>query len=156
MKRYGILLLLLLTLTGCAGEPEKKTENLQFLYQGIPIALDAEAAPLLEALGTPKSYTEETSCAFDGLDKTYYYGSFYLTTYPGDGAEYVSGFWFVDDTAATREGIRIGSTKKQVEQAYDLQLENRNTCTLTQGEGTLTILLEEDVVTSIQYARIFS
>ena len=83
MKKVVIILLALLCLTGCAA-PEVPTgeENFTFIYQGVAISPHGDAAPVIEALGDPKSYTEESSCAFEGLDRTYYYGPFYLSTYP--------------------------------------------------------------------------
>lgn len=43
-----------------------------FTYKGIGIEMNAHADGILEALGEPKRYTEENSCAFEGMDKTYY------------------------------------------------------------------------------------
>ena len=55
-------------------------ESYVFNYNGVAIPMNANAADILAQLGEPKSYTEEASCAFEGLDKTYYFGSFYLQT----------------------------------------------------------------------------
>ena len=69
-----------------------------FTYEGTEIRLHADMAPILEKLGEPKKYTESASCAFEGLDKTYFYGNFYMTTYPQGEKDYVFSLWFVDDT----------------------------------------------------------
>lgn len=109
------------------------------------------------ALGTPKSCTEETSCAFDGLDKTYGYGSFYISTYPLDGVDHIYQIWFTEDSAATEEGIRIGDDLSEVESAYGAEhFIDANTCILTKGQTRLTILLTDGLVGSIQYEAVIS
>ena len=153
MKKVVIILLALLCLTGCAA-PEVPTgeENFTFIYQGVAISPHGDAAPVVEALGDPKSYTEESSCAFEGLDKTYYYGSFYLTTYPMDGKDYVYTLWFADDTVATEEGIRIGSNQADVESVYGADSFNgTNAYVLIKGNSKLMILITEGEVSAIRY-----
>ena len=142
---------MLLCLAGC-GEAEQGGENISFAYNGIQIRMGAEAGPILEKLGAPKSYTESPSCAFEGLDKTYYYGSFYLSTSPLEGGERVDMLWFADDSVATEAGIRIGSGKEQVEQACGAAaFDGSNSYVLTAGESRLVILLEDERVSSIRY-----
>lgn len=132
-------------------------EAFVFTYNGTKIQLHANMAPILAALGEPKSYTESASCAFEGLDKTYYYGSFYIDTYPMGEKDYVYDFWFADDSVATAEGIYIGSTQAKVEAAYGAENYNgSNAYIVREGDGQLTVILEEGVVTSIQYSIVLS
>lgn len=132
-------------------------EGFLFNYNGTEIAMHAPAAPIVEALGEPKKYTESASCAFEGLDKTYYYGSFYLDTYPMGEEDFVYGWWFADDSLTTEEGIYIGATQAQVEAAYGADAFNgTNAYTVTKGDTMLTVILEDGVVTSIQYAIILT
>lgn len=156
MKRISLFLLaaiMLLSLAGCgSADIDPQEENFSFTYNGTKITLGAEAAPIIDALGEPRSYTEEPSCAFDGMDKTYYYGSFYLSTYPQDGKDYVYNLWFADDGVATEEGIRIGSSQSQVEAAYGKDCFNgTNSFVLTKGRSRLVILMEDGKVSSIRY-----
>lgn len=156
MRRISVLFLaavLLLGLVGCGdGSSDPREEAFSFTYSGIKIRLNAEATPIVNALGEPESYTEEPSCAFEGVDKTYCYGSFYLSTYPTSGRDYVYRLWFTDDEAATEEGIRIGSTKSQVEAAYgENGFDGVNRYVLTKGQTRLILLLEEEKVSSIRY-----
>ena len=140
-------------MTGCgATDIDPQEKNFSFTYNGTGITLGAEAAPIIDALGEPRSYTEEPSCAFDGMDRTYYYGSFYLSTYSMDGKEFVYSFWFADDSVATEEGVRIGNTQADVEFAYGTDCFNgTNTYTQSAGNSKLTIILTDGFVTSIQY-----
>lgn len=155
MKRISVFFLaaiMLLSLVGCGTDnPNSQEENFSFTYNGTKITLGAEAAPIIDALGEPRSYTEEPSCAFDGMDKTYYYGSFYLSTYPLNGKDFVYSFWFADDSVATEDGIRIGNTQADVESAYGVDCFNgTNTYTQSEGKSKLTIILIDGFVTSIQ------
>ena len=139
MKRISVFLLatiMLLSLVGCGSTNiDPQEENFSFTYNGTKITLGAEAAPIIDALGEPRSYTEEPSCAFDGMDKTYYYGSVYLSTYPVEGTDYVYTLWFADDGVSTDEGIRIGSTQSQVEDAYGKECFNGTTTNRRQGQS---------------------
>ncbi|MCL1830027.1 MAG: hypothetical protein FWG21_01200, partial [Oscillospiraceae bacterium] len=108
MKRITIfllVLLLLLGLTSCketeiiatpaivettteAEKPIDKSESIQkeevylFRYMGFDIAIDDDMEDIIAVLGEPLSYFEATSCAFDGLDKTYTYSGFDIVTRP--------------------------------------------------------------------------
>ncbi len=131
---------------------EPAQDSFTFTYKGTKIALNAPAEAVVAALGEPLEYSESTSCAFDGLDKQYKYDSFYLETYPLNGKDYVYGWWFVDDLVETEEGICIGSAHADVEAAYGAENYNgSNAFQVKKGSGSLTIILEEGVVTSIQY-----
>ena len=163
MKKLFALLLaatMLLCFAACAptqtpGTPdtqEPAQDSFTFTYKGTKIALNAPAEAVVAALGEPLEYSESTSCAFDGLDKQYKYDSFYLETYPLNGKDYIYGWWFVDDLVETDEGICIGSTQADVEAAYGAENYNgSNAFKVVKGSGSLTVILENGVVTSIQY-----
>lgn len=167
MKKILTILLaacLVMSLAACGGAPvENPTpsqevtytpeQNFSFQYKGATISLHDAAEPIIAKLGEPVKYTESASCAFEGLDKSYYYGSFYLETYPQGDKDFVSGWWFADDSVTTPEGIYIGSSKAEVEKAYGTDGYNgSNAYTVNKDAGMLTIILENDVVSSIQYS----
>ncbi len=153
MKQYCffLIVMLILSLCGCTTATVEGEPTFRFSYLDTVIAIDAEAAPLIETLGGSKGYTETASCAFDGVEKTYYYGAFYLTTYPREGVDRVGKVWFADDSVTTPEGICIGSSRAEVEQAYGDVVSGEGVCAMFQGNSMLTILLENNAVTSIQY-----
>ena len=168
MKKIFALILALtmvLALAACGGETAPETtapaanapgktdaSSWKYTVRGVDILMNAEAAPILEALGEPVSYTEEASCAFTGLDKTYYFGGFYLQTYPLNDVDYVYSVWLVDDSSTTPEGVYIGASQAEVEAAYGAEgFNGSNAYIYTSSTATLTILVENGVVTSIQY-----
>ena len=133
---------------GNPGDPEAY----YFTHKGTDIRLNGDMEVILNALGEPKSYTEETSCAFEGLDKTYTYDSFIIQTYPRGDRDYVYMFWFLDDLVKTPEGIRIGSTQAEVDTAYGAEAFNgKNAYVLKLKNYTATIILTDGLVSSIQY-----
>lgn len=128
-------------------------DNFGFDFMNCRITLHAGAETLVAALGEPVNYTESTSCAFEGLDKSYYYGSIYLETYPLGGLDYVYGWWFADDTVTNDEGIYIGAPQADVEKAYGAATFNgTNAYVVKKPAGTLTVIISDGVVSSIQYA----
>ena len=163
----ALCLVLALSMAACGGSPAETTApaapqvnaptlpdpaSWKYTVQGVEIMMHAPAAPILEALGEPVSYTEEASCAFSGLDKTYYYGGFYLQTYPMGEEDFVYSLWLVDDSSTTPEGIYIGASQAEVEAAYGTEgFNGSNAYILTGTTSTLTIILTDGVVSSIQY-----
>ena len=168
MKKIFALILALtmvLALAACGGETAPETtapaanapgktdaSSWKYTVRGVDILMNAGAAPILEALGEPVSYTEEASCAFTGLDKTYNYGGFFLNTYPIGDADYIYGVCLMDDSSTTPEGIYIGATQAEVEAAYGADGFNGSNAYILKGTtSTLTIILSDGVVSSIQY-----
>ena len=135
-----------------AAADEQKAGKYTFVYKGINIDMKAEAAPICEALGEYKSYNEETSCAFDGLDKSYTYSSFILTTYPDGDIDRVNSVVVLDDTVSTVDGICIGDSKEKVEETYGADsFDGINSYIMIEGDASLTIIMDSDKVYSIQY-----
>lgn len=170
MKKFLSLMLalmLVLTLAACGGEAAPETtepapalntpvqpdaNSWSYTVRGVDIQMHAPAAAIIEALGEPVSYTEEASCAFTGLDKTYFYGGFYLQTYPMGEEDYIYAVWLVDDSSTTPEGIYIGATQAEVEAAYGTEGFNGSNAYILEGTtSTLTIILTDGLVSSIQY-----
>ena len=164
----ALALMLVLTMAACGGESTPATtepkapavlgptqpdaNSWKYTVRGVDILMHAEAAPVLEALGEPVSFTEEASCAFTGLDKTYNYGGFFLQTYPLGDVDYIYSAWLMDDSSETPEGIYIGASQAEVEAAYGTEGFNGSNAYIMKGTtSTLTIILTDGVVSSIQY-----
>lgn len=155
------LMLVTCLLAACGGgdpdpgtTPSGQSGEYTFTYKGtkLYIGMDAE-----EAVNALKDYlkgepTVTASCAFEGNDYKYFYGSFYLCTGTLNGKDIVDAFWFVDDTITTDEGLAIGDSKEKVEQLYGSEGYNGINAYIFEGDPCwLTIILEGDMVSSIQY-----
>lgn len=136
-------------------EANKVTEpkGYVFEYNGVKVGMDMEAAPIIAALGEPASYFEAPSCAFEGLDKTYSYGSFEIDTYEQDGKDYISCVFFCDDLIETTEGVALFETKADMVAAYGEGFKEEFGMLVYESEGMkLKFILDGDEITSIEYA----
>lgn len=124
-----------------------------FEYNGVEIPMNTDVTPVLNALGDPQEYFEAKSCAFDGMDKTYFYNGFELTTYPkSDKEDYTSSIYLKDDSVSTKEGIYIGSTLQQLLSTYGENYSGDGASyTYTKGDSSIMFIVSEDEVTSITY-----
>ena len=124
-------------------------------YKGAEIVVGDNMAPLLEKLGEPTKYFESESCAYQGLDKVYTYGSVVIYTYPDKENDYVLSFEIKDDTLSTAEGIYIGDSKDKVAQVYgDPSSTTDSSVSYVKGNVTLSFIFTNDSVNSITYAKV--
>ncbi len=160
------LAMLVSLLAGCNSSAKDETQpkkeatgdHFSVTVNGTVITMDAEAQPILDALGKPINMSEAAGCATADKIRTYDYSSFDLQTYLTDDGYRIYGMWFNNDTVSTAEGIHIGSTTQEVEDAYgNVEKDagcgdyNYATCIVKKGEEQLYIFLENDRVDSIQY-----
>lgn len=123
-----------------------------FSYNGVDIAVDADAALVVDALGEPDSYFEAASCAFEGLDKVYTYASFEIETYPQGDKDYISSIVFKDDSVTTKEGICIGDSASKLADAYGSEGAEEVGKIVYEKDGMeLCFIVDGDSIVSIEY-----
>ncbi len=149
---------MMLCMAGCGTAQTKdpaaivaQAEFHDFYAGDLGIDLGGSAAVLGE-LGEPLSRTESPSCAGQGVDKTYGFPGFYLTTLEQNGEETVTGAWFADDSMETREGIAIGDSEEAVRLAYPNAASDGESFAVLWGDTRLSILLRQGKVESIRYS----
>ncbi len=159
MKKILIYLLLaatVLSFVACKDNnpPAEEGKTYTFTSGTTKIAIDADMAPILAALGAWRDYAESASCAFEGLDKVYTYAGFEIQTYPEGEKDFVYIIVLQDDTVATEKGVRIGDAKEAVITAYGNPTSQTETSLTYNGEGMyLQFILRDGAVTSIQYCK---
>ena len=94
------------------------TDALKLEYNGVSITPNAEAQPILEALGDPLDYGESPSCFFEDKDRTYQYNGFIIDTCVIDGVEYIYFIELINDSIETPEGAYIGMTPDEIQSVY--------------------------------------
>lgn len=130
-------------------------EGFVFTYKGTDIKMNALVQPIVDSLGESDSYFESESCAFQGLDKVYTYGSVVISTYPINGVDYVYSVELKDDTVETPEGIYIGSSKADVTNAYGTPTSETDSAYIyVKGDSQLNILFDGDAVSNIIYVSV--
>lgn len=122
-----------------------------FNYSGTLVGVDADAAPIIKALGEPASYYEAASCAFEGLDKTYTYRGFEIDTYPEGDKDYVSAVVLKDDSVQTAEGICIGDSREKLQQKYGDGATEGSALVYAKDGMKLCFILQNDEIVSIEY-----
>ena len=61
---------------------------------------------------------EAPSCHYDGMDTIYTFAGFALYTYRAEDKSIIYLIELKDDTAATREGAKVGMTAGEIEALY--------------------------------------
>lgn len=129
-----------------------KADGFVFAYNGTDLVPNAKMEPIVTALGDPTKYFESDSCAFQGKDKVYTYGSVVICTYPENEADYVYTIELKDDTVQTKEGIYIGSSVDDVKAKYGEPANDTGSALVYEkGTSTLNFGYADGVVTSIVY-----
>ena len=116
-------------------------------FQLIPGA-DFDPADLPEA----DSVFEVPSCAIEGTDNLYDYGTVEVTAFNDGDGEIIYSVYIKDANTPTDEGLYIGDTLEQVSAIYGTdRTENGNELVYTAGKTLLVIIVENDTVTSIEF-----
>ena len=154
MRKAILFVSMLILLMGCTAKPADN-ETFVFRVEGHELKIGEKASALLEEIGNPLDQYTSPSCAFEGEDTVYDYGNFQITTYLSSGIEIFTGFYLIDASISTKEGIHIGSSFDQVISAYgDGYTEEYGVYTYTLGLSDLSFVIVEDTVTSISYLHI--
>lgn len=122
-----------------------------FTVNNVTVEVDAEAAPVVEALGEPVSYFEAASCAFEGLDKIYTYNGFEIDTYPAQDKDLVSAVILKDDSIATAEGVCIGDSLEKLQEVYGEAAQENGMLIYAKDGMKLCFIMQDDSIISIEY-----
>lgn len=151
--------------TGQTGQSSQTAQPGQSAQPGVPdvaeyvfrsgdtvVSIDQDMAEVLSALGEPKEYFEAESCAFEGMDKTYTYSGFVITTRPDGEKDFVNSIALTDDSVTTPEGLYIGSAAADVTAAYGECPGATDTfLPYAKGNTALSFVLSGGKVISIEY-----
>ncbi|MDO5382422.1 MAG: hypothetical protein Q4F06_06890 [Eubacteriales bacterium] len=131
-----------------------ESSNFAYTLSGVELKIDGDLTEYTSKLGEPKGgYYEAKSCAFDGMDKFYYYDSVTLQGYQKDGKDKLYSITLMDDAVKTKEGVRIGDKKDKVVSAYgSTYTEKDGQLQYQSGNTIISFLIKDDVVESIVYS----
>lgn len=141
--------------SGTEGGDAQDASVFVFTSNGVDVTMNAEADPIVAALGEPISTFDAPSCAFQGTDYVYTYDGFQLNTYPLNDVNYVSSVVLTSDAVATPEGLEIGGTMEDMIAAYgEDYTEEYGMYTYTRGDSQLAVLIGDGAITSIEYLAV--
>ena len=154
-----LLAALICLLTACGGTStdqngttvsgtQNKADGFALTVAGVEIV----PGMILPAMPEADAVYSAASCAIEGLDKTYTYGSIVISTQDDGKTERVTGLTIMDDGAATGEGITIGDSAERVKAVYgEPASQSENVWRYLRGKTALRMLFREGMVTSIVY-----
>lgn len=180
MRKMLLILLALLMLAGCGAEgepdadlmitrapeeaaeaaenhpeeteaPEQKVEEpFVFAYEGVKLqpgmAFDSKALPKADSVYTVPS------CALEGTDNVYSYGTFEVTAFDDGKGEVIYSIYLLDPNAATPEGLALGDGAEKIETLYGTDYVQEGTALVyTRQDTILSIILQDGTVISIEY-----
>ena len=132
-----------------AGSDEQEP-GFVFTFEGVELtpgqAFDAAALP--EA----SSVYQVPSCAIEGTDNVYNYGTIEVTAFDDGNGEVIYSVYIMDANTPTNEGLYIGDTLDHIVAAYgeDYTREG-NQITYQKGDTLLIIILGGEYVQSIDF-----
>lgn len=173
MKKLIAMLMVLLVLAGltaCGSAPDTdapkttdpvnsgaSTEDKTESVEGYRFTLEGEKL-IPGAAFDPANYPEADSvfevpsCAIEGTDNLYDYGTVEVTAFNDGTGEIIYSVYIKDANTPTDEGLYIGDTLEQVGTIYGTdRTENGNELTYQKGNSLLILIVENDTVTSIEY-----
>ena len=120
--------------------------------RNVDIRIGSKLDETIEKLGDDYTYFEADSCAFQGKDKIYTYGSVAILNYQVEGVDYIATIEIKDDLVSTNEGISIGSNRDDVISAYGNEGElTENSIMYVSGNTCLKFIMKENKVNYITY-----
>lgn len=125
-------------------------EGFCFTFAGVELIpgqpFDAAALP------EPESVYQVPSCAIEGTDNVYNYGTVEVTAFNDGTGEVIYSVYIVDANTPTDEGLYIGDLVEHVTAAYgeDCVRENGQ-ITYQKGDTLLVIILDGEYVLSIDF-----
>lgn len=131
-------------------EVSTNKNKLVLKFEGVNIT-PGEKIVIDDIKAKPKVSTI-TSCAFEGKDHVYSFNNVEITANIRDKEEIVYSVYFVDDTFSTPEGIKIGSSKKDLIDKLGNNYEEDSSIVKYNYDGVVGIFeISNDSVFSIEY-----
>ena len=127
---------------------EAKFADFQFEGKELNVGEEFDPAALPEA----NSVYQVPSCAIEGTDNVYSYDHFEITAYDDGTCERIYSIFFMSPDVKTSEGLALGDGLDQVLALYGENYEQVGTAyNYYYGDAVLSILVQNDVVISIEY-----
>lgn len=133
--------------TAETGAVQEDDESFYFMAGDVMVAPGMEFDAL--ALPTEDVY-QVPSCAFEGTDNVYSYGSYEITAYNDGEKEIIYSIFFIEPDVSTPEGLANGDDMSKAAELYGTYTADGTSWIFTRGNTQLHIIGENDVIVSIE------
>lgn len=124
-----------------------------FTVDGVELVPGAPFDP--SVLSDYDSVYEVPSCAIEGTDNLYSYGTYELTAFNDGTGEVIYSILLLDPNITTNEGLALGDGADKALEIYGDSYEEQGTSWVYTGEkGLLILIIQGDTVASIEYRMI--
>ena len=138
--------------TQATQQVQEETEGFYFMAGDVMVTpgmtFDADMLPA-------ESVYEVPSCALEGTDNVYSYGSYEITAFNGGEKEVVYSVFFVEPDVSTPEGLANGDDLSKAKELYGECKEDDAAWVFTRGNTELYVIAEDDVIVSIEIRLIY-
>ncbi len=139
--------------TQAVQEPAAVTGNYTFVTDGVELVPGVPFDP--SVLPEADSVYEVPSCAIEGTDNLYNYGTFELTAFDDGKNELIYSILLTDPNITTTEGLALGDSVGKVVELYGEGYEQQGTAMVYTGDAEqLYIIVQGETVASIEYRMI--
>ena len=138
-----------------AQEQKKPEEAFHFIWldEGVKLVPGTPFDPSL--LPDANDVFQVPSCAIEGTDDVYSYDAFELTAYNDGTGPIIYSIYLLDPNVATEMGLYLGDDLATVEILYGTDyVDNDGELVFTKGNTELRLLMEDDLVSSIEYRMV--
>lgn len=112
----------------------------------------SDASGIIPDLGNPDYSGQSAACTSNGNDvKIYQYSGLSIQCYIDGDREYIFQIEITEDKYQTDKGIKVGSTRSEVESAYGTGTESGNYIIYSSGNNEMDIQYNGDTVISILF-----
>ena len=134
-------------------EQKKPEEAFFFLMEGVKLIpgnpFDADALP------DANDVFQVPSCAIEGTDDVFGYDAVEITAYNDGTGPVIYSIYMLDPNVSTVEGLYLGDDLPTVESIYGTNyIDEDGELVYTRGATELRIIMEEDLVISIEYRMV--
>lgn len=125
-------------------------ESFKIMYSNTDVSPRKEFSKT--SISEEAAISEIPSCAFEGTDNVYTYKDLEITTAKVNSKETIYSVLLLNDEISTTEGVKISDEKSKMLEVYGNNYEEQGAkCTYTKGDVQLSFIVENDVITSIEY-----
>ena len=118
----------------------------------VKVELGADADAVISALGTPKSSEPQGTCGGQGTLTKYVYTSVEIYVLSSGSSNTIDQISLLDDTVATPEGIKMGSTESDVKSKLGTPTKTSSASyTYTTGSKNLTLNFRDGSGVGVDY-----